>query len=168
MENHSDWLALLAEVELGLPARIASKDFRTMHVTYARPHVERLFFQHGEYRVFLHLIEQCHVGDALWHNHPWPSIVKVLDSEGRHYINTFDKGDGLKQDRVIATPENPYVYSMLSPKDRHSVGVELGSWSIMITGPRWGDPEPSRFQPQIEPLRFEYLLQMWGFLYPHD
>lgn len=178
-QSHEQWLALLADVERELPERIRSGGFRSMHVTYAKPFVERLFFQRGEHRVFLHRIEGCKPEEALWHAHPWPSLIKVLDTEGGAYRHTVGARTSSRSrtsadnDTIvssvqtsIATPMNTIVYTMLNPDAYHSVCTDRCSWSVMITGTRWSPPEPSKLQSALEPARVQELLTQWARYYP--
>jgi len=167
---HNKWYNLLAEVESELPERIAKGDFRSMHVTYAKPYVERLFFSRGEHRVFLHRIDSCAPEEALWHPHPWPSLIKVLDTEGglyRHSVGDKDSVFAVQMGVASSWPElRPITYTMLEPKAYHSVSTDKASWSIMITGPRWSPPEPSKHQAVIARTRVQELLERWKGFYP--
>lgn len=167
---HNKWLNLLAEVENELPERIAKGSFRSMHVTYAKPYVERLFYSRGEHRVFLHRIDSCAPEEALWHTHPWPSLIKVLDTEGglyRHSVGDKDSVFAVQTGVASSQPElRPITYTMLEPKAYHSVSTDMTSWSVMITGPRWSPPEPSKHQAVISQTRVQELLAHWRLLYP--
>lgn len=165
--SHDQWRTLLSEVELELPERIRSGDFRSMHVTYAKPYVERLFFQRGEHRVFLHRIEGCLPEEALWHSHPWPSVIKVLDTEGGIYRHTVGAKDHVSSVQTsVASFAAPIVYTMLEPEGFHSVCTDKASWSVMITGPRWSPPEASKFQSPLSSERVQELLSRWQEFYP--
>lgn len=167
MDEHARWQELLTEVELELPDKIWSGKLRSMHITYAKPFVERLFYTRGEHRVFLHRIESCRRADALWHPHPWPSIVKVIDTEGGLYTHSVGTRDGpFSIQSSVATPKNPIVYAMLEPRGFHSVCTDLVSWSVMITGPRWGPPDNARHQSVIAHFRMVELLARWQGFYP--
>lgn len=164
---HDKWYSLLAEVESELPERIAKGDFRSMHVTYAKPYVERLFYSRGEHRVFLHRIDSCTPEEALWHLHPWPSLIKVLDTEGGLYRHSIgDRTSVFALQTGTASVLRPITYTMLEPKAFHSVSTDNASWSVMITGPRWSPPEPSKHQAVIAQTRVRELLKRWGEFYP--
>ena len=164
---HNKWLNLLAEVENELPERVAKGVFRSMHVTYAKPYVERLFYSRGEHRVFLHRIDGCMPEEALWHSHPWPSLIKVLDTEGGLYRHSVGDRNSIFSSQVgIASVLRPITYTMLEPKAFHSVSTDKSSWSVMITGPRWSRPEPSKHQAVISQTRVQELLARWRLLYP--
>ena len=163
---HDKWYNLLAEVESELPERIAKGDFRSMHVTYAKPYVERLFYTRGEHRVFLHRIDSCMPEEALWHPHPWPSLIKVIDTEGGLYRHSVGDRNGVFAVQTgTASVLRPITYTMLEPKAFHSVSTDKASWSVMIIGPRWSPPEPSKHQEVISASRVQELLDRWRFLY---
>ena len=166
---HNKWYHLLAEVESELPERIAKGDFRSMHVTYAKPYVERLFYSRGEHRVFLHRIDSCTLEEALWHPHPWPSLIKVLDTEGGLYRHSVgDRTSVFALQTGTASVLRPITYTMLEQKAFHSVSTDKSSWSVMITGPRWSPPEPSKHQAVIAQTRVRELLERWSVIYPEQ
>jgi len=90
-------LAILKQIEQEvLPGLLREPDdsWSTLDVIYHPPHVERVWRQHGDVRVFLHRIWPCDTpvrrddrGDlpadradrgSLWHPHDWPSAMKVV------------------------------------------------------------------------------------------
>src|SRR5690349_2249699 len=59
--------------------------WKTLFINYHPPFVERLWRPFGEeYRLFLHCIHPCTEEQALFHPHPWPSAMRVL--EGTYWM----------------------------------------------------------------------------------
>lgn len=56
-------LKILKEVEDNLFTLLEEKsskdEVHTMFIDYHKPYVSRIWFQHGEYRVYLHMIHPC-------------------------------------------------------------------------------------------------------------
>lgn len=139
--------------------------WNSLHITYEHPHVERLWCQHGDLRVFLHriyplptLLEPQHV---LYHPHPWPSAVRLVSGRYIHRV-------GL-QDRVMCTQVlgAGASYEITDPDLWHSVEPEGGpSDSIMVID----KPYPIRpSMPHVDvpqkPLsadRFDELFDEWS------
>lgn len=146
-----------------------------MHVTYHPPRVERLWVQHGEYRVFLHRIHPCGEGEALFHPHPWPSAVRIMSGRYEHQIAQAAplEHSGPDQEPV---PDDPLArmilcvgseYEITDPRTWHSVRpVEGPSDSIMVVGPKYDPPvtmpkAPREKQGPLSQERFDELFDMW-------
>ncbi len=74
-------LDILARVEIDLPALLVDTDsWNTLDINYHTPFVERLWRPYGpHHRVALHRIHPCAASYALFHRHPWPSAMRVLE-----------------------------------------------------------------------------------------
>ena len=70
---------ILKEVEKVLPALLKLNDWESIDVDYHPPRVERVWRRYGDYRINLHRIHPCRKDEALFHPHPWPSIVKIIE-----------------------------------------------------------------------------------------
>lgn len=110
--------------------------WNSMDITYHPPHVLRLWRQMKGYRLFLHRIEMCKKGDALYHPHPWPSAMKVI--EGSYEMQT-----GARSLDTITTIhlQAGSSYEMLNRDAWHSVRP-LTDWamSVMVTGQPYENP----------------------------
>jgi hypothetical protein len=148
------------------------RDWRSVHVTYHPPRVERLWIQHGSFRVFLHRIWPCEEGEALLHPHQWPSAVQVMSGSYEHLTASLDETSPRSSPdhgpilcRSILTAG--CSYEMTHPHAWHSVRPLGGpSDSIMVVGPLYA-PAPTMPSPPTEkqgPLlqeRFDALFEMW-------
>lgn len=100
--------------------------WQSLDVDYEPPRVERVWIQHGDFRVNLHRIHPC--DKALYHPHPWPSAVYVLSGQYEMAVGTSNT----EASRQILTSGS--MYEMLDPHGWHSVRP-LGrpSLSLMLT-----------------------------------
>lgn len=165
-----------------LPARLRSSNpaFQSLFVDYEPPFVERLWFQlDARHRVFLHRIEPCNPNEALWHPHPWPSIVDVLDPgecyehavafENEEWSRDSEGNPGI-QVAALQRIRGPFTYLMDNPKAWHRVSpTGRPSWSIMITGPVFDEfdrssfvEKPSKKLDPLPPDRFHTLIRDWS------
>ena len=165
-----------------LPRLLVDGEWRSVHVTYHPPRVERLWVQHGECRLFLHRIYPCKEGEALFHPHPWPSAVRIVDG-GAYEMGI--SGEYLSEDyehpgmgpawtsqhaKVVLHPG--CEYEMTERHGWHYVRpIDRVSDSIMITGPLY-EPRvqmpspPAKKQEALSPERLEELFAVWKARFP--
>lgn len=148
-------LDVLAQVEAALPELLRDGDrWRSVLVDYHPPKVERLWVSWGGYRVYLHRIHPCGEGKALFHPHPWPSAMRVLEGE---YEMATGFGAG-----TVEPPEASRLilgggsrYEMTHPDSWHFVRpLDRPTLSVMVTGKPWGREAPKSTQPLV-PLSAE-------------
>jgi len=164
-------------IELDLPRLLERRDeWQSVHVTYHPPRVERLWIQHGSFRVFLHRIHPCRESDALFHPHPWPSAVRVVS--GRYEMGVagtaFDPDTDAMTDppawdtqsaKIILVPGSEY--EMTERQGWHYVRpIDGPSDSVMVTGPPYDPPvempsAPTEKQGPLSPERFDELFDEW-------
>jgi len=104
--------------------------FESVFVDYEPPFVERLWYQFDEeYRIFLHRVHPSASGEALYHPHPWPSLVRVLTTGSGGYEHGIGY-DGLRTGApppVAAVQKNRddggFIYEMTDPHSWHYVKV---------------------------------------------
>lgn len=176
-EHYADMsmLAILQEViRNDLPELIQDREkWQSLDVTYEPPHVERVWCQHGDLRVYLHRIHPVDLEDEpLFHPHPWPSAVRIITGKYEHKVGLTAHAEGNKDlpvsmvlSRSILGPGSEY--EMANRDAWHSV-KPLGhpSDSIMVVGPLY-DPPVEMPSPPIEkqePLseeRFNELFNEW-------
>lgn len=148
--NDAFMLANLDKVVDALPALIERRDtWHSIDVDYEPPRVERVWRDvdmsdsgdlHYKMRVCLHRIHACK--RALYHPHPWPSAMLVLDG-------VYEMQMGLATTKIEeGKPEEPHhhrattihltkecVYAMTSPYAWHSVRpLTDTALSVMIMG----------------------------------
>ena len=159
---------LLAEVERHLPRLIDDPEtkWNDLLVTYAPPLVERLWMQYDDdHRVFLHRIHPVEEGEALWHNHPWPSIVKVLQGFYRMSVGVWSNGDAQPKSEFEMELGPGSVYEMPTQFSWHSVDPIIEPvLSVMVIGKPWDemhmepDTKPPGPQPKLDDLTRQSLL----------
>ena len=132
MSETRDWLnieipsAIMSLVQDILPE--GPDAFQSLFVDYHPPTVHRLWVQWGSKRLLLHRIDPCEAGKALYHPHPWPSVVKVL--RGR-----YEMGVGHKPPSTILHLAEGSEYAMMDPKGWHYVQPFNGPcYTILIAG----------------------------------
>ncbi len=66
-------------------------NFTSKNVDYHPPIVERIWASYGFGRLYFHFIHPCESAQALYHPHPWPSSMHIL--EGKYEMGLgFDSG----------------------------------------------------------------------------
>lgn len=154
-------LQRLHEIESHLPGLLCdAAGWHTKLIDYHPPKVERLWRDFEGNRILLHRIHPCSSGEALFHPHPWPSAVVILD--GGYEMGV---GQGAEE------PKNPATTLWLAPGSRYEMMDPLGwhwvrpgetsSLSVMVTGPTWqGLPAPRTGDYAFPPLAPEVAREM--------
>jgi len=145
-------LDVLRRLERELPALLADGDaWAGLFIDYHPPTVERLWRRWGEHRISLHRIHPCAEGEALFHPHPWPSAMRVLEGE---YEMAVGYGEGEEAPPVAAKmilSGGELRYEMTDPDAWHYVRPIGGvSWSVMVTGKPWTRPAPRASKALVE------------------
>jgi hypothetical protein len=162
-------LDVLANVEAVLPQLLqVERDWQSLYIDYHPPTVERLWTPWRDYRVYLHRIHPCEREQALFHPHPWPSAMRVLEGD---YEMAVGFGVGIETPPVAALmiAQGDFRYEMTHPDSWHYVRP-LGrpTLSVMVTGKPWARDAPRNSRP-LQPLRQEQvaeLLQLFRKQYP--
>jgi hypothetical protein len=154
------WTALEA-VERALPALLADEAaWQSLDIDYHPPRVERLWRAWGDHRVCLHRIHPCAPEEALFHPHPWPSAMRILQGV---YEMDVGWGPGTHPPAVAARlrlgPGS--TYEMTDPDGWHRVRPIGGvSQSVMVTGAPWSRVAPRSAGP-LAPLTKEQAHELW-------
>jgi hypothetical protein len=134
-------LDVLHAAEKELPYLLASRDgWRSYKLDHHPPFIDRMLRTHGGGKLYLHRIHPCAVGTAPYHQHPWPSAIRILEGT---YELALGHGSSERAPpiaaRLIACA--PFEYEMTDPDAWHSVRP-IGSavMTVMLTGPRWTRP----------------------------
>jgi hypothetical protein len=120
--------------------------WNSVDVTYHPPHVERLWCQLGKYRLFLHFIHPCKPGEPLFHPHPWPSVIHVIEGE---YEMGMGFGEGLEEPEIFSTivSQGSMYYDMPHRDGWHYVRPTTSVCSsVMLIGEPWGREMPASEQ----------------------
>lgn len=110
--------------------------WNSLDIVYEQPHIERLWRQIGEHRLYLHKIYPCH--SPFLHPHIWPSAIYGLRGIQEMAIAApigpvSDPEDVDIIARFLIHPGS--AYEMLNPYGWHFVNpVDEPSLSIMLTG----------------------------------
>lgn len=105
--------------------------WQTLDVLYETPRVQRLWVQHGDYRINLHRIFPCDT--ALIHPHPWPSAVALLTGSYEMGVGHINSQSSLATIQLSAGSS----YEMIDPEGWHYVKPKEICLSIMLTGKPW-------------------------------
>ncbi len=171
------YLELLVEAERALPLLLQGAwRWKSMLVTYEHPHVERIYSDidvgAGPMRVMLHKVLEVPEGATpLWHPHPWPSAVRVLEA-GRGRVYEMDIGRGPSNDfAAVMRSSGELRYAMVDPAAWHYVRPIGGpSYSVMVVGPPFQEPQHAQHRPKtqqgpLSPDAFQRSLMMWREAY---
>jgi hypothetical protein len=163
-------LDVLTRLEAALPTLLVEATWHSLDINYHPPFVERLWIPWGEYRVLLHRIHTCSPAEALFHPHPWPSAMRILDGS---YEMAVGYGAGSKVPpiaaRIIASGD--FRYEMTDPDAWHYVRPLGGpAKTIMVTGKPWKRESPNAAEPlkPLDPRRFDELLGWFRARYPRE
>lgn len=140
--------------------------WQSLFVDYHKPFVERMWTQiDKEHRIFLHFIHPCEKSDSLWHPHPWPSAMHVLEGK-------YEMGVGYSEDNK--TPPSALTcelsnggmyYEMMDKNGWHYVRpLEKPASTLMLIGKPWDRWSP-KSDKELKPLteaRQETIL--WYFI----
>lgn len=146
---------VLLDIEKQLPSLLRDGEpWNDLYIDYERPIVLRMWRQVGDYRVYLHQIlptsPTCSI-PPLWHPHPWPSAIRILNGHYEMSVGT-DPGDYIESAKLILGPGT--LYEMTDERGWHSVNP-LGNesvMSVMITGRPWKTTLPVRSYPPMRGL----------------
>lgn len=144
----NNMLDVLHRVESQLPQMLDDRSgWNSLFVDYHPPAVERLWRQWLDFRIYLHRIHPCNPGEALFHPHPWPSAMRVLNGT---YEMAVGWGKGKKEPliaaRMILVPG--CEYEMTDPDGWHSVRpLKEPSFSLMVTGHPWDSTSSEKKKP---------------------
>lgn len=114
---------------------ICTSKIESMYIDYHKPFVKRIWFQYGDYRIFLHSIEPCgESSDSLFHPHPWDSAVKIIKGKYEMGIGHSETDTIPKIDSRMIIGEGT-IYEMVEKDAWHYVNpIENKVFSLMITG----------------------------------
>lgn len=143
---------IVAEKMLPSLLHNTSTQWKSVYVDYHPPIVERLWLDIGDIRIYLHRIHSCSKEEALYHPHPWPSAIRIL--EGSYEMGIGYSNNDKPPVETLATMilGAGSAYSMAEPDSWHYVcPLSESSLSLMVTGKPWGrsSPKPTKV---LEPL----------------
>ncbi len=154
-------LDTLHAVERDLPQLLTSAaGWNSLRIDYHPPFVDRVWRDWGEYRISLHCISPCEPDASLFHPHPWPSAMRILEGQ---YEMTVSYGQGDTAPPVAAKliASGPMEYEMVDENAWHAVRPIGGvAWTLMVTGKPWSRSAPRSERPlhALPPERIEEIL----------
>ena len=129
--------------------------FKTLYVDYEHPYVERLQYNLEDgYRLFFHVIHTCKTEVALYHPHPWPSAMHILEGKyetgvsysevEEHYkhtetgeLNELIAKNEVAKFIISDNPSGSAYYQMPNWKGWHYVRPITICHTTMITHTQW-------------------------------
>ncbi len=160
-------LEVLSQVEFVLPGLLQDEGlWQSLYVDYHPPTVERLWSTWGDYRVYLHRIHPCERDQALFHPHPWPSAMHILEGE---YEMAVGFGSGMVPPPIAALliARQDFRYEMTHPDSWHYVRpLGAPTLSVMVTGQPW-DRESPKSSKRLKPLQAEQSAELFRLFRAH-
>jgi hypothetical protein len=165
-------LEVLEDVERDLPQLLGeghAAGWQSVFVDYHPPYVERLWrpWIHG-FRISLHRIYPCATIESLFHPHPWPQAVRVLDGNYEMGVG-YGKGDippPIAQKIIV---RGGFSYEMTDPDGWHYVRpIGTPSLSLMVTGMPWSRtaPKSTKVLGPLDQSKVAHLLIAFMNFYP--
>ena len=141
-------LDVLLQVEQALPQLLNDESaWQSLFVDYHPPTVERLWTAWQGFRVYLHRIHPCEREQALFHPHPWPSAMRVLDGEYEMAVG-FGAGSHTPPVAALLIARGDFRYEMTHPDSWHYVRpIGSPTLSLMVTGKPWDRESPRSTKP---------------------
>lgn len=140
--------------------------WKSLDVDYEPPRVERLWAQVNDLRVNLHRIHPCE--KPLFHDHPWPSAMRILTGSYEMAVGFGPPGDPPPEAMTLLLNAGA-VYEMVHQDAWHYVmPMRVPSMTLMITGRPWERKGPVP-EKDLGPLSDEAaadLLVSFQHLYP--
>lgn len=143
-------------------SKVDKGEVKTMSIEYHKPHVHRIWFQHGEFRVFLHKIFPCNESsEALYHPHKWDSAMKILKGSYEMGVGHSKTIDVPPTDCKLILPSGT-IYEMTDKDAWHYVNpICEPVFTIMVTGPSNGREMPIESPKEFRKLD---LFEIWDIL----
>lgn len=143
-------LQIMYEVEKNLASLLSNpSNWKSVDINYHPPRVERLWMQHGEYRISLHCIHSCTTEEALLHPHPWPSAMRIIQGKYEMGVgySTTNELPPIAAKIILCVPSE---YEMTDPNGWHYVRpTGKCVYTLMITGTPWERDSPKSSEPLV-------------------
>jgi hypothetical protein len=156
-------LDVLRAAEAELPGLLADEaGWSSVFVDYHPPLVDRLWRRWETYRIYLHRIHPCAPGEALFHPHPWPSAMHILEGSYEMAVG-YGKGEAVPPVAALMIASGDFRYEMTDPDAWHYVRPLGGpAWTLMVTGTPWDRPSPRSPHP-LGPLDAARKAELFAF-----
>jgi hypothetical protein len=142
-----DFLKKLYEIEQVLPSLLDDTErWESLFVNYSQPFVERVYRNYDGLRICLHRIQNCMEGSSLFHPHPWPSAMRIIEGSYEMGIG-YGTTDQMPPVAALLTLPATSAYEMIDPNGWHWVRpITPFSLSLMVTGTPWNRTSPKSSQ----------------------
>jgi hypothetical protein len=150
--RNGEMLSKLYDIEHTLPSLLPdTAGWHSLLINYHPPVVRRLWRDHGPCRVYLHDIFACTAEEALFHPHPWPSAMRVVEGTYEMVVG-YGAGDVAPPAAATLVLGPGTCYEMIEPDGWHSVRpLDTSTLSLMVTGAPWERLAPKSDKP-LAPL----------------
>lgn len=163
-------IEILKDILNDLPTLLLNSEVHTMYIDYHKPFVSRIWFQHGENRVFIHKIEPCDdSAEALYHPHKWDSAMYIAKGEYEMGIGHSENTDLPKfTDCKLILPKGTF-YEMTAKDGWHYVNpIKEPCYTIMVTGKLNGREMPITPPKSFRTLSQEEVLNILSNIFESD
>lgn len=129
---------VLLEAQVALPELVEDvAGWQGLRINDEQPVIHRLWRPFGEGRLCLHEIYPCEREEALYHPHPWPSAMLVL--EGEYFMDIGTEGCN-ERPPVLATVRlgRGDFYEMVNADAYHRIWTAKPAYTLFVTGKPWG------------------------------
>jgi hypothetical protein len=123
-------LEVLHSVEKELPSLLSRDDWIGFRLDHEPPFIDRLLRPYRDGKLLLHRIHPSET--ALYHRHPWPSAMRLVEGSYELTLGPITK--------IVHAP---FEYEMTDPLAGHAVRPIETALTVMVTGPRWSRPPRS-------------------------
>lgn len=145
------YLGKLYAVEQALPHLLTNESlWHSLFVDYAKPYVERVHMNWNGLRINLHRISTCETHEALFHPHPWPSAMRIL--EGSYEMGVgYSTTDEVPPTAATLVLTPGAAYEMVDRNGWHYVRPLTDySLTLMVSGEPWDRISPKSSYPLSE------------------
>ena len=154
---------IFEKIEKELPQLLIDESsWNSLRIDYHFPTINRLWLQRGEYRVYLHKSYPCKIGEALFHPHPWPSAIRVLNGIYEMGIG-YGKSNVLPPVAAKIITSNGFYYEMTDPNGWHYIRpINNPTMSLMVAGKPWSRVAPKSHKI-LKPLSTKQKRELFDF-----
>lgn len=163
------YLGKLYAVEHALPHLLANESlWHSLFVDYAKPHVERVFMNWNGLRINLHRISACETHEALFHPHPWPSAMRILEGSYEMGVGYSTTDEVPPAAATLILPAGA-AYEMVDRNGWHYVRPLTDySLTLMVSGEPWDrtSPKSSYTLSELSSEKKREILELFRKKYP--
>ena len=130
-------LKTLLTIERALPELLKDEAVWTgIYADTEKPHLQRLWRQHEESRIYLHRFEGCMTEEKFPHPHPWPFAVRILEGRYRMALGASSNPDVVPPDVAVVDLSPGCCYEMAHANGWHWIQpLDNVSVTLMVAGP---------------------------------